>query len=172
MAEACPAVAATEAPWLTLETRRLVTILLRSHQRAFGQPLLASDRTGNAHRSICQELFVADMAVLAHDGAALDCGEGPRLTYANATALQLWQRSWSTMIGMPSRHTAPASERRERAQALNTAQRHDAFRGYRGIRIDRNGHRFVINNARIWTLWDGNGHACGQAAAFSDWWLL
>ena len=161
-----------EAPWLSLATQGLVTLLLRSHQRAFGQPLLACDRSGNARRLICQELFAADMAVLAHDGAALDAGEGPRLTYANAAALRLWQRPWSAMVGMPSRRTAPESERRERAQALSTAQQRDAFRGYRGIRIDRNGRRFVINNARIWTLWDGNGRACGQAAAFADWWLL
>lgn len=161
-----------EAPWLSLEKRGLVNILLLSHQRAFGTPLLAGDRTGSSRRLACQELFAVDMAVLAHDGAALDSNEGPRLTYANAAALRLWRHTWPTMIGMPSKLTAPANARRERAQALQTAQRRDAYQGYRGIRIDREGRRFMINNASIWTLWDEEGRACGQAAAFSDWWWL
>jgi len=30
----------------------------------------------------------------------------------------------------------------------------------------------MISNARIWTLWDETGGHCGQAAAFSSWFLL
>ena len=105
--------------------------------------------------------------MLAHNDSS-----DPALVYANAAALKLWQRRWAQMVGMPSRLTAPEQERRERAQALGNARQQDAYQGYSGIRIDSQGHRFVINNARIWTLWDLNGQRCGQAATFASWhWL-
>ena len=72
----------------------------------------------------------------------------------------------------PSRLTAPNSERAERSNALGQAKRLDAVQNYRGIRISRKGRRFMINKARIWTLWDADERACGQAACFSDWWWL
>ena len=158
---------AETAPWLTQESQGLTSILLRSHQRAFGRPLLACDRPGTSRRLTNQELFSSTVAVLAHDNS-----NDPRLIYANAMALRLWQRSWPEMIGMPSRYTAEEGARRERASALQQAQRQDAFEGYRGIRISGNGRRFMINNARIWTLWDEENRGCGQAAAFSNWYWI
>jgi len=44
--------------------------------------------------------------------------------------------------------------------------------GYRGIRINRHGRRFQINNARLWTLVGPTGESLGQAACFSSWWWL
>ena len=149
-----------EEPRQTPENQKLVIRLLLSHQRAFGRPLLTC--TDQA-----QELFSSEMAVLAHDNS-----EDPRLIYANATALRLWERSWDTMIGMPSRYTAEEGAREQRASALQRAEKQDAFEGYSGVRVSRTGQRFMINNAKIWTLWDENGRSCGQAAAFSDWCLL
>ena len=94
------------------------------------------------------------------------------MVYVNAAALQLWRRRWEQMVGMPSRLTAPPGERAERASALSQAGRIDAYQGYRGIRIDSQGRRFLIDNARIWTLWDARGQRCGQAASFTRWWWL
>jgi hypothetical protein len=110
--------------------------------------------------------------VLAHDGSPLDRGDGPRLIYANRAALNLWDRRWGEMVGMPSKLTAEPSERASRQTALTTAQQQTSFTGYRGIRINRHGRRFQINNARLWTLVDPAGQACGQAACFSSWWWL
>ena len=155
------------APWQTLEIQGLVTILLLSHRRAFDSPLLASDRAGTSRRLSAQELFNSSMAVLAHDNTS-----DPALTYANATALKLWQRTWTQMIGMPSRLTAAQSERRERAASLKQALAQDAINTYTGLRVDRFGRQFMIRNARIWTLWDEEGRRCGQAAAFSSWWWV
>ena len=73
---------------------------------------------------------------------------------------------------MPSRLTAEPAERASRRQALVTAQAKEAISGYRGIRIDSRGRRFAIEAARLWTLRDGSGQPCGQAARFSRWWLL
>ena len=146
---------AEAAPWQTPETLILVSRLMSSHQRAFDKPLVDCS---------IQDLFSSEMAVLAHDNSS-----DPLLIYANATALRLWERSWEAMIGMPSRYTAEAEERVQRASALQQAQQRDACEGYSGVRVSRTGQRFMISNARIWTLWDDKNCNCGQAAAFSSW---
>ena len=155
------------AAWLTAETQALAAMLLHSHQRAFGRPLITAAQPGHSKRLICQNLFACGFPVLAH-GTEQD----PKLSYANAAALQLWDSHWDELIGMPSRLTAPDSERAERSSALGEAQRLDAVENYRGIRISRKGRQFMINNARIWTLWDAGERVCGQAACFSDWWWV
>ena len=157
----------SEAAWLTAEKQGLAGVLLQSHQRAFARPLIAAARPGLSKRLLGQELFACGSPVLAH-GTEQD----PQLSYANAAALQLWESHWDALIGMPSRLTAPDSERAERSSALGQAQRLDAVQNYRGIRISRQGQRFMINKARIWTLWDAEERICGQGACFSDWWWL
>ena len=158
---------ASEAAWLTSEKQGLAGVLLQSHQRAFCRPLIAAAQPGRSRRLLCQELFACGFPVLAH------CTENdPRLSYANAAALQLWETHWDELIGMPSRLTAPETERADRSNALGQAKRLDAVQNYQGIRISRKGRRFMINKARIWTLWDAEEGVCGQAACFSDWWWL
>ena len=158
---------AHEAAWLTADKQVLAAVLLQSHQWAFSRPLIASAHPGQSRRMLCKNLFDCGFTVLAH------CTEqDPSLSYANAAALQLWDSHWDGLIGMPSRLTAPDSERAERSSALGQAKRLDAVQNYRGIRISRKGRRFMINKARIWTLWDAEEQVCGQAACFSDWWWL
>ena len=158
---------ASEAAWLSHDKQGLAELLLQSHQRAFSRPLIAAAQPGHAKRLLCQNLFACGFPVLAH-GTEQD----PKLSYANAAALQLWDSRWDELIGMPSRLTAPDSERAERSSALGQAKRLDAVQNYRGIRISRKGRRFMINKARIWTLWNAEEQVCGQAACFSDWWWL
>jgi hypothetical protein len=156
-----------EPPWLSAPALEVVALILVSHQAAFGRPLLAGTDPLRNLRLAAQEVFAADQAVLAHDGA-----EDPRLIYANAAAIKLWRRPWAEMIGLPSRMTAEALVRKERAQALALAQLKEALEGYGGIRIDRFGHRFQIRGARIWTLRDRQSQARGQGACFSTWWRI
>ena len=160
---------AREAAWLAADKQRLAAVLLQSHQRAFSRPLIASAQPSrsDSKRLLCQNLFACGFPVLAH-GTEQD----PALSYANAAAMQLWDSQWVGLIGMPSRLTAPDCERAERSSALGQAKRLDAVQNYRGIRISRKGRRFMINKARIWTLWDAEERICGQAACFSDWWWL
>ena len=160
---------ASEAAWLTTDKQELAGVLLESHQRAFSRPLIASAQPSrsDSKRLLCQNLFACGFPVLAHG-----TGQDPKLSYANAAALQLWETRWDELIGMPSRLTAPDSERAERSSALGQAKRLNAVRNYRGIRISRKGRRFMINKARIWTLWNAEELVCGQAACFSDWWWL
>ena len=157
----------TTAPWLRPDTQALINRLLISYQRAFAQPLLVGDQGIQFHRTAAQEVFASSIAVLAHDHSA-----DPLLTYANGTALRLWGRNWQTMVGMPSRLTAEESARRERASALQQAHQRAGFKGYCGVRVNQEGRRFMIHNARIWPLLNINNEFCGQAAAFSSWWWL
>ena len=100
---------AAEPPWLNPQGQAWTARILEGHRRAYGVPLLA----GPAERPLrlqAQELFATASVVLAHDG-----GDDPRLTFANAAALRLWQRPWASMVGMPSRLTAEPAERQARA---------------------------------------------------------
>ena len=160
------AVAQAPAPWLTPGKQHLAVCILRSFERAFGRPLLAGGTTHDVLQA-SQLLFRGDTVVLAHDGAS-----DPALIYANAAALQLWERSWAEMIGMPSRLTAEPEERAGRARMLATALQQHASEGYSGVRISKSGRRFQIHNARLWTLWGPGDQPCGQGAAFSSWWWL
>lgn len=156
-----------EPPWLQGPALEVVALILSSHRRAFGVPLVAGADPLSNLRLAAQEVFAADRAVLAHDG-----GADPRLIYANGAALLLWRRAWEEMVGLPSRLTAEPAERQQRAQALAAAREREALVGYRGIRVDRDGRRFHIAGAKLWTLRDGRNQARGQAASFGSWWWL
>ncbi len=154
-------------PWLGDAAIATASSLLQGHRQAFDRPLLAGLEHGRSPLQAAQELFVAATVVLAHDG-----GADPRLIYANRAALRLWRRPWGAMVGLPSRLTAEPAERQSRALALEQARHREALAGYTGVRIDSVGRRFRIENARLWTLRDGDGQPCGQAAAFASWWWL
>jgi len=156
------------APWLAPPQRELAACILRSHRAGFGSPLL--NGTDPEHQP--QELFACPTVVLAHDGSDPGGEPGPRLIYANAAALRLWECPWRELVGLPSRLTAEPQERSGRARMLVQAREQHAFQGYSGVRISRSGRRFQIRNARLWTLWTTAGEPCGQAAAFNDWWWL
>jgi hypothetical protein len=152
--------------WLTPASQQLVSKLLATHELAFGRPLLTGLCADATPLQWSQALFAAATVVLAHDGADPGGDPGPRLIYANRAALRLWRRPWGELVGMPSRLTAEPAERAGRAQALASVQPQHAIADYSGIRIDSQGRRFRISNARVWSL------PGGQAAAFSAWhWL-
>jgi len=161
-----PGSAALEAPWLTAASLANAGLILEGHRRTWGSPLLAL-RPGSPARLQAQELFASATVVLAHDGA-----DDPRLIYANRAARALWRRDWPTMVGLPSRLTAEPTERQARSGALAEALRQGGMAGYGGIRIDSEGRRFRIAAARLWSLRDGAGKTCGQAACFESWWWI
>mgnify|MGYP002631967706 CR=1 FL=1 len=111
-------------PWLSPEAQALAGQLLSSHQRAFGTPLLAGLAADASPGLIAQELFAAEVVVLAHDGADPNSEPGPRLIYANRAALRLWRRPWGAMVGMPSRLTAEPAERAKTRFGVERSQAH------------------------------------------------
>jgi hypothetical protein len=110
------------------------------------------------------QLFDSPFAVLSHDAAT-----DPLLNYANRTALALFEFSWDELIRTPSRLTAETIHRDARDVLLAQVSQRGYIDDYQGVRISRTGRRFLIGQATVWNLIDGNGVPCGQAASFSTW---
>lgn len=114
-----------------------------------------------------RQLFQAPFAALSHNTAA-----DPILNYDNRAGLQLFELSWAELIQTPSRQTAEAMHREERARLLDAVTKQGFIDDYRGIRISKTGRRFLIERATVWNLLDENGAPYGQAATFSQWHYL
>ncbi len=111
-----------------------------------------------------EALFHAPFVVLSHNTAP-----DPMLTYGNRAALELFALTWGELIQMPSRLTAEAPNRAERARLLAEVTARGYIDDYAGVRIARTGQRFLIERATVWNLSDETGQRCGQAATFREW---
>ena len=111
-----------------------------------------------------EALFHAPFAILSHDTTP-----DPLLTYGNQTALNLFALSWEELTRMPSRWTAEAPNRAERARLLAEVTARGFIDDYSGVRIARTGQRFLIERATVWNLTDDAGRYGGQAATFREW---
>ena len=113
---------------------------------------------------LAERIFNAPFVVVSH-GTQAD----PILNYGNRAALTLWEISWEEFTRTPSRLTAEAPNREERARLLEAVTRQGFSDNYSGIRISKNGRRFEISRATVWNLVSETGEGCGQAATFSEW---
>ena len=118
-------------------------------------------------RDLSQRVFEAPFALVSH-GTEVD----PILNYGNRSALTLWDITWEELTRMPSRLTAEAQDRGERARLLERVTRAGFIDDYSGVRIAKTGRRFLISRATVWNLLSPDGQPCGQAAMFSDWTFL
>jgi len=136
-------------------------ILLDSYRRLTGRhllPMMASpERAARA-------LYLAPFVVLSHNAEA-----DPLFTYANRTAQHLFRMPWAEIVGMPSRYSAEAMQREDRQRLLEQVARNGFIDDYRGVRVDREGQRFLVGKATVWNLTDRDGRRIGQAATFPDW---
>ena len=112
-------------------------------------------------------VYEAPFVVLSHDTAA-----DPTLTYGNRAAQALFDLTWDELTRMPSRLTAEAPDRAERARLLAQVGAHGYIDDYSGVRVSRTGRRFGIARATVWNLRDDAGRNCGQAATFAEWCYL
>jgi MEKHLA domain len=115
-------------------------------------------------RELSQRVFEAPFVLVSH-GTEAD----PVLNYGNQSALKLWDISWDELTRMPSRLTAEAPNREERARLLERVTRDGFIHDYSGVRIAKSGRRFRISRATVWNLLSLDGRPCGQAAMFSEW---
>ena len=109
-------------------------------------------------------VYEAPFVVLSHGNAA-----DPVLTYGNRAAQALFELTWDQLTRMPSRLTAEAPDREERARLLAQVAAHGFIDDYSGVRVSRTGRRFCIARATVWNLLDDAGRHCGQAATFAQW---
>lgn len=138
--------------------------LLDSFRRWIGRDLLP--RTGSPEEQ-AQALFAAPFVVVSHDTQT-----DPMLNYGNQQALDLWDLSWAQLTSTPSRLTAEPMNRDERARMLAVAEKQGYYSGYRGIRISSTGKRFLVEDATVWNVVDGQGIRVGQAATFARWTMM
>jgi hypothetical protein len=116
---------------------------------------------------LAQKVFEAPFVLVSH-GTEAD----PVLNYGNASALALWEMSWAELTRTPSRLTAEAPNREERARLLEAVTQHGFIDDYSGVRISKTGMRFHISRATVWNLVTEDGKPCGQAAMFGEWKFL
>ena len=116
---------------------------------------------------LAKNVFAAPFVLVSH-GTEAD----PVLNYGNAAALALWEMPWAELTRTPSRLTAEAPNREERARLLAAVTANGFIDDYSGIRVSKTGRRFRIAQATVWNLIDERGAYAGQAAMFSRWEFL
>lgn len=140
-----------------------VGLLFENYQQLLNRPLLEL----SAYKSLGQQIFEADFALVSHNTDA-----DPLFNYANRTALELFEFSWGEFVGMPSRFSAEPVNRQERAGLLAEVAAKGFIDNYAGVRIAKSGKRFLIKRAVVWNVYDSRRNYYGQAACFGDWSLL
>ncbi len=116
---------------------------------------------------VAQNLWLAPRVIVAH-GTEPD----PIFFFGNRQALDLFEMSPQAFAAMPSRLSAEAGLRDERARLMARVTQDGFIDDYSGIRISATGRRFHIRNAVVWNLLDDAARLHGQAAAFQDWTVL
>lgn len=137
---------------------RHVDLLCDSYQQLLGKPLVEPAKAG------LESVLAAPFAIISHGE-----GQDPLFNFANRTALALFEMRWEQLVVTPSRNSAEPVHRRERQQLLDSVAARGYIDNYRGVRISALGKRFMIEQAVVWNLVDGNGVYRGQAATFAHW---
>jgi hypothetical protein len=143
---------------------RHARMMADSFHRWTGGELLDPPAASLSDHELAQRLFEAPRVLVSH-GTEAD----PVLNYGNRAALARWELDWDTFTRTPSRLTAEAPAREERARLLAEVTRNGFIANYAGIRISSTGKRFRISQAIVWNLVDSEGKPAGQAATFDRW---
>jgi hypothetical protein len=151
-------------PWQTGFVIAQTQLLVRSLKHWTGRDMLSGDFSP---AELAEKIFHAPCVVVSH-GTEAD----PVLNYGNAIALALWEMSWVDLTRTPSRLTAEAPNREERARLLAAVTQRGFIDDYSGVRISKTGHRFKISRATVWNLISEKDQPCGQAAMFDRWEFL
>jgi len=146
-------------PELSAELRLQLGLVADSYQRLIGKALIANPSSEN--------IWNATRVIVAH-GIELD----PVFFYGNRMALEVFEMDFANFTRLPSRYSAEAPNREERACLLERVSRDGFIDDYSGVRISATGKRFRIKQAVVWNLLDCEGVIHGQAATFDRWQVL
>jgi hypothetical protein len=151
-------------PWQTGFAIAQTQLLARSFRKWTGRDLLPGlfNPAG-----LAKNIFNSPFVVVSY-GTEAD----PVLNYGNAAALALWEMTWEKLTRTPSRLTAEAPNREERARLLAAVTQRGFIDDYSGVRISKTGRRFQISRVTVWNLVSESGEPCGQAAMFEEWEFL
>jgi len=146
-------------PVATNDLLRRLSLLVSSFHRLTGKHLIDL-----AHADLWQACWTAPRVIVAH-GTEAD----PVFFYGNQAALSLFELDFAAFTQLPSRYSAEALRREERAALLDRVRDHGFIDDYAGVRISAKGRRFRIERAVVWNLLDEAGGMHGQAATFAHW---
>jgi hypothetical protein len=149
---------------LTPEIIQHSHLLYSSFEKATGTKLIDLP---SASANLAEALYMAPFVLVSH-GTEAD----PVFNYANLTAQRLWNLDWKQFTRMPSRLSAEKVSQAERQAMLEEARKKGYISNYQGVRISSTGKRFIIKNAVLWNIYNGQGNYCGQAAIFAEWEFL
>jgi hypothetical protein len=138
-----------------------VALLRGSYRHWTGKDLLEAELSPV---DAVRELYEAPYAVVSHD-----MQPDPVFTYGNRLALQLFEMAWDEFTTLPSRLSAEPVDQKERYRLLAQVSTQGFSDNYSGVRISKNGRRFMIRAATIWNLIDIEGIYRGQAAVIREW---
>jgi hypothetical protein len=107
----------------------------------------------------------APYAVASHN-----CDDDPLFNYANHQALALFKMKPAEILSLPSRYSAEPMLREARADFLHQVATYGFVDNYSGVRIAKDGSRFLIEQATVWNVIDVQSHEYyGQAVIIKAW---
>jgi hypothetical protein len=149
---------------LIVESYRRLTgreLIVGATSVAMGASYCGGIATEVAPTALRPALWNAPRAVVAH-GTETD----PVFFYGNRLALELFGMSFEEFARLPSRLSAEPLVQEAREKLLEQVMRQGYVDGYSGVRIAKDGRRFMITDCTVWNLADEAGGLHGQAAVF------
>ena len=137
-------------------------LLVQSYERVVGDVLV-----GIGEETNLASLWSADFGLVSH-GVEAD----PVFNFGNHLALTLFERSFEEFVRLPSRKSSPQAIDTNRVALLDEVTRKGFISSYTGTRVSASGREFVIEDAVVWNLIDGQGFYRGQAAKITQWHYL
>ena len=149
---------------MIISIEKHIKCLMDSYYNFTGLSLIPKNQSPSSLKSYFDQV---DFVLLSHGTE-----EDPILNYGNQKALTLWEMTIEEFLQTPSRKTAEAPLREERARLMKMVTEKGFINDYQGIRISKTGKRFQINQATVWNVTDETGQKIGQAATFKNWVFL
>ena len=167
--EPSPPITATRAGDVTAVPARFrgadiaaqIALIARSHLAVVGEALIPMN-PGDSNDDVVAALWNARVVLVAH-GTQAD----PVFFFGNRAGLAAFEADLDSFTATPSRLSAEAPDRAERAALLERVTRDGYIGDYAGMRISLKGRRFPIARAVVWNLLDDAGVRHGQAARFA-----
>jgi len=140
--------------------QRQTQLLLQSYQHWTRVPLIPP----SAHS-------VQDLINFVYPVASHIAGDDPQFNYANHSALALFKMRDDEFLGLPSRYSAEPMVREQRAAFLAEVTANGFVENYSGVRIAKDGSRFLIEQATVWNVVDITEpkDILGQAVVIKKW---
>ncbi len=140
-------------------------LLMASYQHWTGESLIADNKLTDTG-DVLKALMDGPFAIASHQS-----GDDPMFNYANHQALALFKMLPEEMLGLPSRYSAEAMLRQARAEFLHEVATHGFIENYSGVRIAKDGSRFLIEQATVWNVVDVSSpkQVLGQAVIIKAW---